>query len=346
LIQIAADDLGLIVILVILIILALILISLYYGIRMGVQQTLSQPNMMHPSLPEVTILGKYIIPLQTTEEIVKKLRDWLAMKGYLAVSFPNIVEINLVRTPPQAAKKKDYFDKLRLTRDGVPASITLNISHYDPDPNFLELEATCLPVMHNKLGQMVQFAFPESSVKDAQRQCKDFMASTMSILEAKVLVAPYVEYISAQEPKVEFIANIPSQCDINKKAHELIANAKTRILLTGWIDREFLGDIEDARVRGVEVKVVTRSTEGSDKTVREDFKRLLTILGKNVRINSRLHDRFLLCDNECILGSIYYVGASKTRFESAVYTDAENVISQLEKHFLEIWNDVDSKTSK
>jgi hypothetical protein len=344
LIQLANSDIALIIIGFILVILLSVLLSISYGEGKGVQKTLSLPNMRRPSLPEVTILGKYLIPLQSTEQMVNTLRDWLMSNGYLPFGYPNVVKIYRVKVPPQAAKAKSYFDKLRLTRDGLPAEMTLNIRPYDPDPNFSEVEATCLPVMHNKLGQEVQFLFPESSVKDAQRRCKDFMADTMCVLGAKVLAAPYIEDISAQKPKLEFFANILTQSDINKKAHELMAKAKTRIHLTGWIDREFLGDIEDARTRGVEVRVVTKSPEASDKTVREDFKRLSDIFGKNVKINSRVHDRFLLCDKDCIIGSIYYVGASKTRFESAVYTDAENVVNEMEEHFSKIWNDVDSKT--
>jgi hypothetical protein len=155
---------------------------------------------------------------------------------------------------------------------------------------------------------------------------------------------PYIESRTNAIRKTDFLFNTPSESNINKKAHELMANSKIRIQLVGWIDRGFLGDLSNAKSRGVEIKVITKSADASDKIVKDDFARLLKNFDKNsIRINPRFHDRFLVCDNTAIIDSMYFVDASKTRYESDVFTDDENVISELINHFKRIWDDANAK---
>lgn len=321
-----------------------VIVSYIYGKSKGSEETLKRPDIEYPSLHDVTVLGKYSIPNQTNEQIIQVLSNWLTLEGYTASSFPNLIEIWHVRTPPQAQKKKNYFDRLALTRDGVPAKLTLNMHSSISGASTIEIDTICLPIMFNKLGQLTQQAFPKSSVEDAQRQCKDFTTNALCILNAEVLVSPYVESKPAVSKNMEFLYNTPSQGNINKKAHELIRNSRSTINLAGWVDREFLGDLESAKARGIEVKVITKSTEASDKIVKDDFGRLLKVFGKeNIRINSRFHDRFLICDGNVIIGSIYYVDASKTRYESAICTDERDTVDGLISHFKRIWEDANSK---
>jgi len=152
-------------------------------------------------------------------------------------------------------KRKTILDKLKLLRDGYPYELTLYLTP-SSEEDFLEVEARCLPVMHRKMGQGVQYAFPKSSVEDAQRLCKDFMKGTMCILNAKTITEPFVESTIFSIKKFEFLYNTSTQNQINKKAHILIEKAKKQILITGWIDREFLGDLENAKKRGVNVMMI------------------------------------------------------------------------------------------
>jgi hypothetical protein len=302
--------------------------------------------MSYPRIPDVTIIGKYQIPVQTTEQITEKLETWLISKGYGFRAFPNVVEIIRIIEAPQVIKKKNHFEKLALTRDGFPDSLTLITYPSKEGKNFLTADVKCLPVMHNKLGQYVQFAFPRSSVEDAQRLCKDFVEKTMRVLGAEVLDEPYVESSIAPLRHLEFLYNTPLESNINLKAHDLIANSRRQVLLVGWVDRDFIGDLEGAINRGVKVRVLTQSTEGSgDKTVKADFKSLIVKIGKeNIKVTSNSHDRFLICDNQYIIGSMYYTGSSKTRYESAIYSDDESINNDLAIHFERIWSDKASKT--
>jgi hypothetical protein len=321
-----------------------VIISYIFGKFRGSQDALRRPEYTSPSLRDVTILGKYRMPLQTNEQIIKSVWKWLNVDGYSINGSPNLIEILRIRFPTQAEKKKDYFDKLRLTRDGVPAQLTMNIHSSTTENSMIEISTICLPIMYDKLGQGVQYSFPKASVDDAQRRCKDFTANIMCILNAEVLVAPYVESSTSAMKNLELLINTPSQNNINKKAHELIAGSKIKIRLVGWIDREFLGDLESAKARGIDIKVITKSADSSDKIIKDDFGRLLKIFGKDsVRINSRFHDRFLICDNSSIIGSMYFVDASKTRYESDTLTNDETVINGLLDHFNAIWKDTNSK---
>jgi sugar-specific transcriptional regulator TrmB len=321
-----------------------ILLFYNYGKRKGGEEILRQPNLVYASLPDVTLLGRYRIRKQPDEEITKTLNDCLRLRGFVARSLPNIVKVTRVLEPPNAAKKKDHFEKLRLMRDGFPDELTLRLSKSADGEEFLDVEATCLPIMYSKLAQGVQFMFPKPSVEDAQRYCGDFIEETMRILNAEILIKPHTAASILQVHHFEFIYNTPNQNEINDKAHELIVDSSKQIMLTGWVDREFIGELESAKARGVTVKVITKSPEASDKTIKEDFKRLLQAFGKDkVRLNPRAHDRFLVCDDACILGSLYFTQSSKTRYESAIYTDDENIVNGLTSHFERIWNDKNSK---
>jgi len=317
----------------------------YIGKHQGEKQAYKRPDMCYPRIPEVTIIGKYRIPKQSTDQIAKNLSQWLIYEGYGCRVYPNIVQIIHATWPPQATRKKSFFEKLEVTRDGVPFSLDLLTYPSNEQGEVLEVSARCLPMLHAKLGTQVQFAFPKSSVEDAQRLCKDFMEMTMRVLNAEVVTEPYVESSLVPLKHLEFLYNTPSESNIIPKAHELMANSRKQILVAGWIDREFLGDLENATKRGIKVRVLTKSTEGSDQMVRVDFKGLLAKIGKeNVKLNSNFHDRFLICDNQCILGSMYYTGSGKTRYESAVYTDDESILSNLLVHFERIWTENMSKT--
>jgi len=319
----------------------------YYGKREGENEAYKRPDMCYPSVRDVTIFGKYRISNQSADEIDMNLTEWLLHKGFSSLVYPNLLELKRVLEPPEARKKKNLLEKLQLIRSGYPDELTLSLFPSAKGEEFLEVEAKCVPVMFRKLGQAVQFAFPKSSVGDAQRLCKDFMKGTMRILNAEVLVEPYVESKIFPLRHFEFLYNTPMQSNINDKAHELIANSMRQILLAGWIDREFIGDLENAQNRGVRVRVITKSTEGSEKTVRTDFKRLLAKINKeNIKLNSNFHDRFLVCDSQCIIGSMYYTGSSKTKYESVIYTDDEDICEGLVAHFERIWSDKDSKTPR
>jgi len=320
--------------------------SFLYGKWKGSQQALKKPNIVYPNIHEITVLGKYSIPNQSTEKIGDSLTNWANREGYSLRSFPNVIEILNVTIPPQASKKKNYFDRLALTRDGVPQQLTLNL-YPSTSGTTIEVDTICLPVMYNKLGQLIQQAFPKSSVEDAQRQCKDFTTNAMCILKAEVLTTPDIESAIVVPRITEFLYNTPVQNNINKKAHELIANAKSRVFLTGWVDREFLGEFEKAKLKGLAIRIITKNPDSSDRLIKDDYERLLKIFGReSIRINSRFHDRFLICDNSVIIGSMYYVDASKTRYESVVITTEENIVNGLVNHFQQIWDDVSSKSPK
>ena len=322
------------------------IIVFYYGKSKGVLEAYKRPDIFYPSVLDITVIGRYRIREQSTHEIVEKIEKLANTYGFTVLAFPNVIKVQRIIEPPEAKKKKNIFEKLELLRNGYPEELTLFLSK-STKKGFLEVEAKCLPVMYRKMAQGIQYAFPKSSVEDAQIFCKEFIESIMRVLDAEVLMKPCAESSIRPIVSYEFLYNTPSQDNINVKAHELIASSMKQILIAGWVDREFIGDLENAQNRGVNVKIITKSPEGSDRTIREDFKRLIKTFGKeNVRLNPRFHDRFLICDNRCIIGSMYYTSSSKTRFESAIYTEDEKIVNALLSHFERIWNDKDSKIPK
>jgi hypothetical protein len=325
-------------------IIALVLYA--YGEKRGRLEALKTPNLIYPDIPDITIIGKYRIPNQTAEQLVASLRQWLLFNGFGAASFPNMVRLVHVNEPEEARKKKKYLDKLQFFRDGLPEDLTLLLSP-SGEGNTLDVEARCVPYMYRKMGQNVQFLFPRTSVDDAKRLCKEFIQNTMQILQAQMLEEPEAESRIRPFEHFDFLYNSPTDNNINKKAHELMANTSKQILITGWVDREFIGDVENAKKRGANVRLITKSPEGSDKIIREDFKTLLETVGKdNVRLNSRCHDRFLVCENKCMVGSMYFTDASKTRFESVIYTDNKGILENILEHFERIWKDAHSTVPK
>jgi hypothetical protein len=317
-----------------------------YGEKRGRSNALKTPNLIFPNIPDITIIGKYQVSNKTPEQLVTSLGEWLNFNGFAAVVFPNMIKLKHVYEPEEARKKKNALDKLQFFRDGIPEDLTLFLSS-QAENNMLNVEARCVPFMYRKMGQNVQFLFPRTSVDDAKRLCKEFMQSTMQILQAKTIQEPEAESNIRPIEHFSFLYNSPTENNINKKAHELLSNATRQILITGWVDREFIGDIENAKKKGANIRLITKSPESSDKIIREDFKRLLEIVGKeNIRINSRCHDRFLICEHECIVGSMYYTDASKTRFESVIYTDNKGILESLLDHFERIWRDTYSTIPK
>jgi hypothetical protein len=314
-----------------------------YGRRKGALTALQTPELTHPSMSDITIIGKYTIPKMTTEKIAQLLKGPLASRGYSVNYLPNVLQIDNQMEPDEAKKKKNYFDKLHYYRNGYPNEMSIKIIATSDDSTFNEVEAICLPIMSRKMGQGYSFGFPKAHVEDAQRLCKDLMAQTMCILNAKVLVEPHIESSAKEPPTTEALYNTLTLDNINKKAHGILADAKMQIRLAGWVDREFLGDLEAANARGIDIRIVTKNADASDKLVKDDFGRLIKIFDKSVRVNSRFHDRFLICDNKVIIGSIYFVYASKTRYESAIFSEDQNIVNALKRQFDQIWEDPNSK---
>ena len=312
----------------------------------GGQEALKYPNFVYPSLSEITILGKYQMPARSSQEIQEELRQYLPVTDYVVASTPN--NIRIFNRRGSLDPKKEYFKKLQTTRDGVPDQLFLQISR--ERENIQLVNATCIPIMARKLGQQVQFLFPKQSVEDAQLQCRLFMDRIMSTIGAETLVPPYAESSVLKLRKLEFLFNTLKENRINERVHEMMIGSRQRIYVTGWIDREILGDLENAKSRNVEVRIITKDPAGSDRLVKQDFKRLITEMGfKNIKLSPRFHDRFLICDESCLIGSPYFTTASKTRFESALFTDDSNIVNSLVSHFELIWNEKDSvnpRTSK
>jgi hypothetical protein len=317
------------------------MLTYLYGKFRGSSEKLKDPTVAYPNLPDITIVGKYRVPIQTTEELANRLRDWMISNAFRYQAFPNVLKMRSVYETAEMLKKKSFFDKLKLFRDGFPEELTM-LLYPSPLKNTIIVDVICTPYMYRKMAQNVQFLFPKTSIDDAKTLCTQFIKDTMHILGADTIVEPKAKAEICPVENFEFLYNTPTESAINKKAHELIQIASKQILLAGWVDREFIGELENAKGRGLDVRLITKSTEGSNKLVREDFNRLKVLGKQNIKLNKRFHDRFLVCDNNCIIGSMYYTDASKTRYESVVLTDNIAVIEKLKEHFERIWKDRES----
>ena len=70
---------------------------------------------------------------------------------------------------------------------------------------------------------------------------------TRSIIEANEKLSKIEHHL---------ITNTPEEHQLTDKIRRLMENAKRELLLAGWIDTEFLGEIKKAHERGVEIKKV------------------------------------------------------------------------------------------
>jgi len=323
-----------------------ILVSYYFGFSKGEKSLRARSDLIRPSLKDVTIRGKYQIEKTSIKEISEKIQNYF-------LSYPSLIfavgrtgeNCLLIRRVISMEKGKKYFKRLLEMRDGIPAEMYLFFSKEDDS---ILIDAVSRPVMYYKITQQVKLDYEFSSIEEAQEECKIFMNQILKgVLGAEIKEQPQPESHMKAFEEIELLYNTPSENKINKKVHELILDAKRRILIAGWIDREFLGDLEKikSKRKNIEIRVITKDPSGAaDKTVKLDFKRLInTIEPKNVRINSRFHDRFVISDHKCIIGSMYFTSASKIRYESTVYTNIRNIIDELEVHFERIWNDIESK---
>jgi hypothetical protein len=331
----------LVILLSTLICLIVAIIAYVYGKINGNKEALLQPNWVYPKISDITILSKYSIPFKTNEQISRSLSEAnYNIRGYYIFTSKNLIEIHRKKSN---GKTKDYFKSLETTRNGIPDSLTLRLSPISNNSK-LEVATTCLPVMASKLGQMAEQKFAKSNVEDAQRFCKDFTMDVMCILDGKPIILPYVESETHENVSSTFLYNTPSKNMINQEVHNILTKANNRIFLTGWVDREFLGDLESAKEKGVQIKIITKNPQSSDKLVKDDFERLFNIFNKNeIRINSKFHDRFIICDSQLIIGSMYFVDASKSRYESVLTTSDSNILMAITEHFQRIWDDVNSK---
>lgn len=161
---------------------------------------------------------------------------------------------------------------------------------------------------------------------------------TRSIIEANEKLSKIEHHL---------ITNTPEEHQLTDKIRCLIDNAKCELLLAGWIDTEFLGELKKAKERGVEIKIITNTpAKNSPKAAQIAFPRLINRLGEeNIGLNNSRHSRILVVDEEfCIIGSAdFTTHSAKTNFESAIFTNNPKLIDDAKTHFYEIWNDSGTK---
>jgi hypothetical protein len=79
------------------------------GRKKGYQQGLQVPNMITPSMSDITIKGKYTISRKDTKTIAEILREPLNVKGYSVYYVPNVIHINNKLEPEEARKKRNIW---------------------------------------------------------------------------------------------------------------------------------------------------------------------------------------------------------------------------------------------
>ena len=79
-----------------------------------------RPDIFYPSVLDITVIGRYRIREQSTDEIVEKIEKLANTYGFAVRAFPNVIKVIRIIEPPEAKKKKNIFEKLELLRNDIP----------------------------------------------------------------------------------------------------------------------------------------------------------------------------------------------------------------------------------
>ncbi len=314
----------------------------YYGVSKGEKSLMARGDLVRPSLRELQIEGLYRIKKGNLDHIYEELLKNLPVYKlqYSISRFGNRIDlINKRITRTSVGDIKGYFQSLEKIRAGIVFQMELLFTSIN---NHYEIETICRPALYYSIAQNVQFDFLQSHVEDAQESCILFTKEVINSLNVEIIKQPSVRK-EKDKPALTLYTNSPKNSDINLKAENMIKGVKYEIIYCGWIDRTFLGLLEKAQDRGVKIRIITRDPQGSSKMVRTDFKRLKNSFKENVKINHLVHDRFLLCDESALIGSMYLTDDSKIRYESELYTEDSIVVGKIQQHFESMWEDSNTK---
>jgi hypothetical protein len=308
------------------------------GVSKGEKSLRARSDLIRPSLKDIQIEGSFEVKKGDLNDIVKMINK----EEYITSNFFNILKQGnriILQSTRIINHGKDYLKRLGEIRPGIPHELVLFFKEKD-DEHFL-IETLCRPIMYYQISQSVQFDFLQTNVEDAQAQCIQFTKEIMNSLNAKIIKYPAT--INKEELFIyDYYSNTPQHNEIDLQVQQILSTASNEILYCGWVDREFLGYLENAKTNGANVRIITKSPDASSKTVKLDFERLKGFFKDNVKINPLLHDRFLICDDQLIVGSYYLTSDGRTRYESVIYTSDDKIILRAKQHFELIWNDQNS----
>ena len=318
-----------------------VFVGYLFGFSKGEVSLSARSDLIRPSLKDLQIEGFYRIKNGDLDEIYQRLLGNIPLiqLQHDIAKFGNRI-IFLHKDFPRG--KKEYLKYLGNIRPGVIYDLRLLFS---PIENGFNIETICRPIIYMQISQNVQFDFLHTHVEDAQESCILFTREVMNSLNTEVVKQPSISK-EKDKPELTFYSNTTKTSNINLKAESMIVGVKYEIMYCGWIDRTFLGLLEKAQDKGVKIRIVTKDPSGSSRLVKTDFKRLKVSFKDNVRTNSFVHDRFVICDDSVLLGSMYLTDASKTRYESEIFTEDSSVVDGVKQHFEMIWNDANSNPLK
>jgi len=269
-----------------------------YGYSKGENSLTARSDLIRPSLNDLIIEGKYELENISTADALKKLKEELPILSRRQIF---LRDGNCITIFPRAlseysteSKKgtKNYFESLESIRDGVPSKMML---FFKEQSDKTIVETSCIPTMYYKITQNVKLDYISNNVEDAQTECILFTKKIMHTFNSNVINSPSAQSHNNLEKATYFIHNTPRDNQLVDKIKELILNSKYEIFYVGWIDRTFLGDLENAIKRQVKIKIITKDPSGSSKLVKEDYKRMLNTFGNDVKMNKLVHDRFIVC---------------------------------------------------
>jgi len=300
--------------------------------------------LTRPSLKDVTIRGTYRIKRRSLRNTKRRLQDYLKSSGSLEYAVEKKTENSVaIRRLIGEQKDEEYVEKLADLKDGIPTEIYLSFSGEDDETG---IDAECRPAMHLKVAHNIQSDFEVSSLKEAQEACSQFMNKILvEALGARVVRSPEPESLSKSEETV-VIRDTLSKLQINEKIRNLVSNADRKILVAGWVDRELVKNLRatKGKRKSLGIRVIAQDPRGRGETAKHDFERLVKNLGAaSIRVNPRFSDRFIVCDDMCIIGSPSLTPTAQAGYESAIYTNDPNAVKELETQFEEIWKDEKSK---
>lgn len=145
-----------------------------------------------------------------------------------------------------------------------------------------------------------------------------------------------------QGVKHEIFFTSPEERALRSKVDEMFSRAEEEILIAAWIDTVLLDKISEARRRGIEFRLITHTPSGtSRKSIKEAFRRIQTILGKDkIKTCPLLHNRILVVDRkELLFGADLTSDSLDTNFDAGVWTNNPLLIKQIVRRFEEMWKD-------
>lgn len=181
------------------------------------------------------------------------------------------------------------------------------------------------------------------SVPDNVAQEINKLMRSMGFLKEWEVISALLRDVN-KDYKLSLLRGNAEQSVLKNKVHELLKNSKKRIYAAVQvIDTEIVEDIIGAEKRGVDIKIVIWEPNKKWFEYRRDSKAMALKKLKDkadIRINTDIHCRMLLVDDEVLIGSMDLDKQGLSVHDNlAIYTSDSAIVKRTEEEFYKMYDD-------